>query len=415
VKTIISPSCPAPDAPRLDSPPRPAPDAANLDSDVSEIGQRNVGNTVRASWNFSLDDIRSNIARYNPDAKTALIKAFLWCIDPLHPLSKPQFAKEVGSSDNTIYKLYTGKYKSPTGAPMGPSDDLVKSVWKFLAREREIFVTGERDFVLTPTAQKIVTACQLARESKTPVFVVGPSHIGKTWTLERYYTPNNNHGTTVYSRMRAASGLGGMVRRIADDVGVSDKSNTADLIERIKGALAPNMLLILDELHLLAHTYRKGSFHNCMEVIREIYDEVGCGMILSFTILDEVKAASQKELQQLWRRGTHKVWLPVMPTKQDVAMILKHNGLDFPAPNFKVEIPQRDTDGKTFYITESPYAILKQVGREEALKAITERIRYAHKLAVSDKKKIAWEHFVRAHLLIAKEAEQDGEWDAVKV
>ena len=42
------------------------------------------------------------------------------------------------------------------------------------------------NFVLTPTAKKIHTACDLARESHTVVFVWGPSHIGKTWAVEHY-------------------------------------------------------------------------------------------------------------------------------------------------------------------------------------------------------------------------------------
>lgn len=375
------------------------------DASTAPLPAASIGNNIRASWNFSLDNIRGDIARYSPEAKQALTALFRWCIDPLHPMSKPDVARRLNTSDNTLYKLYTGKYRHPqTGEQLGPSAELIIAIHKFLAREAEQFSTGQKDFILTPTARKIVTACELARESRTPVFIVGPSHIGKTWTLERYYTPRNNHGATIYCRMRAASGLGGMVRRIADDVGISDNSNTAALIDRIKNALAPNMLLILDELHLLAHTYRAGSFHNCMEVIREIYDEVGCGMVLSFTLLDEVRAASQKQLQQLWRRGVHKVFLPVMPTKKDIELILNHHGLEFPEPKQTITI----RDGRA-QIVENPYQILKQVAQLEALKAVTERIRYGHKLAAGGKLK--WEHFVTAHLLIAKNATQDGEWD----
>ena len=263
-----------------------------------------AGNPVRASWNFSLDNIRSAIARYSPEAKEALVSAFLWCIDPAHPLAKPDFASRVGTSDNTVYKIYTGKYRHPeTGDQLQPSADLIKAIHDFLALEKKRFEAGETHLVVTPTLKKIVTTCDLARESQTICFLIGPSHIGKTWALERHYTPQNNHGRTIYTRMKAASGLGGMVRALADSVGISDKGNTSAMIERIKNAVTKDMLWILDEVHLLAHTYRKGSFHNCMEVLREIHDERKIGMVLSFTILDEMKAASQKELQQLWRRG----------------------------------------------------------------------------------------------------------------
>jgi len=373
-----------------------------IEKGSAEIPQANLGNTVRASWNFSADNFHANAARYSPEAKEALLALFRWCIDTRHPMAKPDAARRLGTSDSLLYKLYNGIYKSADGRPMGPSADLVKNIQEFLKLELERYEAGETLFVLTPTAKKICTTCDLARESGTIIFMWGPPHIGKSWTLERWYTPRNNHARTIYVRMKAASGLGGMVRRIADALGISDKSNTADLIERIKRALGPNTLLILDECHLLAHTYRRGSFHVCMEVIREIHDETGCGMVLCWTILNDVKAASQKELQQLWRRGVHKVPLPMMPTKADLTAILEHNGLQFPARELEVTVGR---------ISDRPYEVLRQVAKNEALKAITERLRYARKLANKADQKLSWYHFMDAHLRIAKQAEQEGEWN----
>jgi DNA transposition AAA+ family ATPase len=367
---------------------------------MPETAQINVGNTVRASWQFSLDDVRQNIAQYPQDAKDTLVSAFLWCIDPHHPMDKRDFAARVGASDNLLYKLYTGKYRSPEGDQLFPASELIKSIQHFLTLEKERFDSGETQFVLTPTAKKIATACELARESQSIVFVWGPSHIGKTWALE-HHAAANNHGRTIYSRLEAASGLGGMVRRIATDVGISDKNNTANLIGRIKNGLTPETLLILDECHLLAYTYRKGSFHNCMEVIRELHDKTKAGLVLCFTLLDDVRAASQKELQQLWRRGVHKVPLPIMPTKADLAAILNHNGLDFPAASDQV------TAGGT---TEKPYEVLRQLAKTEGLKAITERLRYGRKLANKSGDQLDWAHVMRAHFMIAKQAQQEMEW-----
>lgn len=368
---------------------------------VAEIDQHNIGNNVRASWNLSTDNFHANCARYSAEEKEVMLACFRWCIDTRHPMAKADFARRIGCSDNLLYKLYNGIYKSAAGQPMGPSEELISNMREFLKLELERYEAGETQFVVTPTVKKICNACDLARESGTIVFVWGPSHVGKTWTLERYYTPRHNHARTTYVRMMAASGLGGMVRRIADKLGISDKSNTADLIQRIKNALHSGVLLILDECHLLAHTYRKGSFHVCMEVLREIHDETGCGMVLCWTILNDVKAASQKELQQLWRRGVHKVPLPMMPTKADIGAILEHNGLKFPEREMEVTV------GK---ITEQPYEVIRQVAKNEALKAITERIRYGRKLANKAGQKLRWEHFIDAHLRIAKQAEQELEW-----
>jgi DNA transposition AAA+ family ATPase len=376
--------------------------------------KENASDTIRASWNFSLDKIQQSTAHFAPEERETLIGFYRWCIDPQHPLRREEAARRVGCSGNLLYQLLMGIYRDPDeidpttrriiakGALRRPSADLISAIKNFLAVEAKRFALGETKFVLTPTARKIATAFDLARESQSIVFIWGPSHVGKTWTAVHHYCPNNNHGKTVYCRMKAASGLGGMVRAMADASGISDRSNTAALIQRIKRATSPNTLWILDEVHLLAHTYRAGSFHNCMEVIREIYDETECGIALMFTLLDSVKAASQKELQQLWRRGVHKVPLPLMPTKADLAAILKHSGLEF---------PDRDSVVTVRGVAEQPYDILRQLAKAEGLKCITERLRYARKLAGKEgSKSVTWAHFVDAHLRINKQAVQEEDW-----
>lgn len=361
-----------------------------------------AGDNVRASWNYSVDLIRQNTAHMKPEETEALISLFRWCIDARHPMRQEDAADRLGCSPQLIYQLMTGKYRNPDKTLKGPSTEFMRNLREFLSLEQKRFQLGKTEFTMTPTAKKIITALDLARESQSIVFIYGPSHIGKTWAAELHYTPLNNHGRTIYCRMKAASGLGGMVRAMAAAAGISDKSNTADLIQRLKNASSPNTLWILDEVHLLANTYRKGSFFACMEVIREIFDETECGMALIFTLLDDVKAASQRELQQLWRRGVHKVPLPLMPTKSDLAAILKHAGMEFPDRELRVTV------GK---VTEQPYEILRQQSKHYGLKAITERLRYARKL--SDRAHataITWEHFVEAHLIIEKQAIQEGEW-----
>lgn len=370
---------------------------------VSErTAEERMGLTPRASWQFSLDTVQAGMAHCSDAARETMIAAFRWCIDPAHALPLGEFAKRVGYAENTIYKVFTGKHTNPdTGERYDVPADLLKATREFLQLEHDRAGGGKTEFVVTPTARKIFLACDLARESQTPVILWGPSHIGKTWAL-KHYTQGNNHGRTFFVELEAASGLGGMVRRIAAACGISDKSNTADLVARIGRALTPSTLLIVDEVHLLRHTYRLGSFFSCIEVLRRIHDFSQCGMVLSWTILDNLKAASQGELQQVWRRGVHKIALPVMPTKGDVTAILKHSGLEFPEPKEEVTVQR---------ITEKPYEVIRQVAKRDGLKAITERLRYARKLAHKSGERIAWENFIDAHLRIEKQALQEGEWD----
>lgn len=363
-----------------------------------------VGNTKRASWQISLDTLRQNIHKCNTEAKELFVSCFLWSIDEKHPVSRQDFAKAIGYSDNVVYKIITNSYKHPTtGEHLDIPPKMVAGMKHFLKLEKERFEGGSVDFILTPTAKRIHTACDLARESQTIVFVYGPSHIGKTMSGE-HYCQANNHGRSVYIRMLAASGLGGMVKRIAAKLGISAKSNTADLIARIKRAVTPNMLIFIDELHLLSYTYRKESFFACLEVLREIHDETKCGMVLCGThlMMEKTRGAAHAELEQLLNRGVHRVNLPTMPTKKDLEMILAAWGLEFPGRNDEVVYNT---------IIEQPYEVLRQESKRYGLKAITERLRYGQKIANKNDAPLSWDHVIEAHLRIAAQAKEQTDWN----
>ena len=370
--------------------------------------QANSGNNVRASWNFSLHDIRMNLAHCSHDAKEILIACFLWCIDAKHPVSRPEFATAIGFDPSTIYRIYSGKYiNATTRERLEVPPKMVDASRAWLARQRKAY-TPIGEFIVTPTAERIFHACNLARESKTPVFLWGRSHIGKTWALEKF-AADNNHGRTIYVRMKAATGLGGMVKRINERCGNSDKANTADSIDRIKRALSPDTLLILDELHLLQYTYRLNSFFACLEVIREIYDEVGCGMLLCGTelLLEKMRGGTHGEMEQLLRRGVHKFHLPKMPSKDDITAILGHYGVEFPAKKKTLSIV---VDGE--HINEIPFDLLRQLAKDHGIKAITERLRYAEKIAAKARTFTTMAHFVEAHVRIQSNGAVDNsDWD----
>lgn len=370
---------------------------------IETIPETYAGDNTRASWPFSLHQIRANITHCSPEGKEALVSAFLWCNDAKHPIVKSEFCRRVGYSENVIYKLLSGKYVHPEShRQLDVPKDLVVAIHNFLRLEKERFLGGKNEFVSTPTARKIFTACELARESQTPVFLFGRSHIGKTWALERYAS-ENNHGRTVYVRMKAASGLGGMVRRICESVGVSPKSCTANLVEYAKSAITSDMLLILDELHLLMYTYRRASFFGCLEVIREIYDETNCGMVLCGTklLMERIGEGKRGEMEQLLRRGVHRVSLPDSPTKADVSAILEHWHLDFPKANLSIDVQG---------VKDKPYDVLRFLAKEGGLKAITERLRYGRKLAAKEGRRLSWYQFLEAHLTIETESTAKDDW-----
>lgn len=369
----------------------PAPD------ETPESNLERQGANARASWRFSADHIQQALAHCTPERKEALIWAFQWSVG--RGIWFGDFAKQVGYAENTLYKIYTGRHTDPkSGESYDIPEKLHAAVMEFRKLEIRRAKLGETEFIATPSARRIWNGCDLARESRTPVFIYGASHIGKTWAL-REYTINNNHGRTVLVRVPSKAGLAGLVKALAEAVGVSAKANTPAMIERIKRALAPNHLVIFDEVHQLQYTYRKESFFACIEVIREIYDHVECGMVLCTTNVfrGKFESAQKEELEQLFKRGVHKVQLGDIVRTEDLKPILDKVGLPWPGRRFTVEIAG---------VKDQPHEVLRKLAREGGLKAITERIRYGRRLAGNAGEPLSWTHFVHAHLIIETEAQQ---------
>lgn len=370
----------------------PAPDTNERVAlqDAAKIIQ---GGNARASWRVSGDNLQTNLRHCSPAKKELVIWAFQYCVSSAIFLD--DFANQVGYDPKTIDKIITGTYRDPrTNALYDVPDKLALAIDKFRKDHIKSIQVGDMEFVMTPSAKKIEVLCDLCRESHTPGFLFGASHVGKTWGLE-HYAVTNNHGATPMITVPSNSGLGGMIRAIALKVGVSTKGNTADTMDRIKGAVTPDMLLILDEVHRLIFTYRKEAFFAALEAIRDIYDSTRCGMVLSTTNVfkDRMLEERKRYLEQLFRRGVHRRQLGNKVRVEDLKPILAHNGLEFPARNLAFEFPGLKAP-------EKPFEILRQLSSESGLKSICERIRYAKKLAAKQRVPISWEHWTDAHLKI---------------
>jgi DNA transposition AAA+ family ATPase len=384
----------------------PEQDKENADAQHASA-LRNAGNTARASWAFSLDNVRANIAYMSPEAKELLVWAFTWCTDPAHAIRLEEFCERIGYDRNTIWKIYSGLYRHPEWTKdkpkmMDASPKLVAALRAFRKLELQREKLGRASFVITPTAKKVFMACDLARESQTPVFIYGASQVGKTEAAKQYCI-DNNHGRTVLVELEAVNGLKGLLQAVAEKLGISPNANTPDLIARIKKAVTSDMVIILDEVHLLANVYRKGSFFACMETVRRVFiDHCKCGLVLTFTHLGYKKAEDEKkrELEQIFRRGVHRVNLGDRPTHADVAAVARAWGLDMPAASEEIVIKlERGAE-----IRERPIEMLGLLSREQGLKAIVERLRYGSKLAATKGTDLTWDDVVMADALIKKNA-----------
>lgn len=367
----------------------------------------NKGDTVRASWRFSLDTMRSNIAYLTPEAKDLLVWAFTWCIDPAHPVPFESFCERVGYNTNTMYKIYSGKYLHPeTKQQLDAPEKLLKNLRSFRRLELSRARLGAKRFIRTPTAKKFFWACDQARKSNTPVFIISASQIGKTWAGLQYCL-ENNHGKSIIVEIEAVNGLRGLLQALAVKLGISPNANTPDLIARIKKALTPDMVVIFDELHLLANVYRRGSFFACMEQLRRIFDATKAGFVFTFTQLkfDEISRDCARELEQVFRRGVHVVNLGDRPLVEDIKMFAEDAGLSWADRHEEITVAKG--------LTDSPWGVLKQLAATSGLTAIVERFRLANDLASDQNRtEIEWSDFLKAHFAIERNKQQPAHgWD----
>jgi hypothetical protein len=172
-------------------------------------------------------------------------------------------------------------------------------------------------------------------------------------------------------------------------------------------ALQPDMVLILDEFHELLYSYRSESFFSCAEFVRELYDRVGLGMVLSLTNLgrDRIMESRRSDLEQIFRRGVHRVQVGTkggLPLREDIEMILRRHGLDFPPRALACRVG--DTEWK-------PRDVLHQLAKDEGLKAICERLRYARKSAEQQgRDTVTWDDVMAVHAVIGNNASAGEDW-----
>lgn len=358
---------------------------------------------VKTTWPFSLDNVRQNLAAHPEDVRDLMIDAYLWCIDPAHPVTRHDFAVEVDYSENTIWRIYSGQYRTPkSGATQPIAIDLISAVHQFLARQKKVHTIGQNEFVTTPTSQVIWGALDQARSSDSIVLLEGVSHIGKTWAIQRYKEVQP-HAKTFYGVCPAAVGVSGLIRAIAKACAVEAVGTSDQIVDRIKLALAPGTLLILEELHDLAFANRKETFFKGCETIRQIIDASRCGLLISAThlLMAKMKLALAGELQQLLRRSVHRYALPTMPTKADLTAIFAAAGLPFPKQDLLIDL---DTHAI------APYGTIRNLAKEDGLKSICERLRIAKESALKAKQKLTWTHFAQAHMKIKLNATASPDW-----
>ena len=342
----------------------------------SEVPQPVQDGQERATWSFAGDQVTQNTAAYEEKHRALVRWFFFYSIQNGIPMKVA--ADKIGYSGTTVYRILKGDYQ-------GSLDEVCSSIarWKRICDERQTITRVT--FVETATARKIWQICDAANLYQSVAVIYGDSQIGKTWALQEY-AARHNHGQTRYVRLPAAAGVQMLIRNFAHACGISPKSSFEQLRERVVRATDENTLWLVDELHQAFSTYQRHSRVACLELVREIHDLTGCGMVLCGTHIarEEIENGQHKEmLAQLRRRGIFRLQLPAFATWPDRLAIARHFGLK-DTPEGQV----RD--------------LVDQIIHRSGLKAYTSYLQAATRLASRRKTPVDWRHFQAAHDAIAR-------------
>ena len=182
--------------------------------------------------------------------------------------------KLVNYSGSTLSRLFAGKYD-------GNLQQVAEQFSSHLEMEAEREKMRNDLFIENSIWRDVSEICELAQKRNSPVRLVGPSQIGKTFCLKEFQRRSKMQ--VCYCRVPAAPTFKLLADEICDAVGVPTSLRVEDARLRVKKAIGPNTLLIIDELHELAISAGKGTAMKCMEWLREIYDKSKCGMVLCGT------------------------------------------------------------------------------------------------------------------------------------
>ena len=177
-------------------------------------------------------------------------------------------------SGATISRLFAGKYE-------GALDKVVAQIDTYLELEAERAKMKSDRFIENSIWRRVNGLCNFAITRNAIVRLTGPSQIGKTWCLKEYQRRSNKQ--VCYVCIPAAPTMKLVVAAFAQAVGVNSTLRTDDARQRVARAVGRNTLFVVDELHELVMSAGKGTAMKCVEWIREIWDNSGCGMVLCGT------------------------------------------------------------------------------------------------------------------------------------
>ena len=293
-------------------------------------------------------------------------------------LSNEDVGRKIGYDTSNISRIYMLDYNN---GKVGKVVDAIKKLQIEVEIEHERAKYGDIGFIETKLSKAIADACYAARVSQTMAMISGESQTGKTAALKQV-AGQSRHGPTYYIEINEAMSKYGFLRELAEVCNVPRVSNNYHVYKSIIEAISPNALLIADEVHQPFSTgkYRTGA--QIIELLRGIFNTVGCGVVMCGTnaLRDEIAVGRlSKVLAQTRKRGIIKVQCPDVLPLSDIWKFTSAYGLPRP-------------------VVGSPeYELISRINRTNGISEVTKYLKAGLGLAATDAKTYDWGYFIEAH------------------
>lgn len=303
-------------------------------------------------------------------------EAFQWLYELIieKQLTYAEAGKMISRDGGNISKIFNGKYA-------GNLDAWVATIQTFRDDYTSKNGASTPDFVMTEEAKKIFFACSKASKAREVALIYGDLGIGKTKSAVEYCKRNPK---SIYYRCEAAQPFGAFIRSFARSLGLTQTSIYSlrtEIIARLRRKKTD--LIFVDEFTLPFTTTNDRTALKCAEFIRDLNDELDCGIVLCGTkILPQKLNDSQwsDALGQIIDRGNTIVNLRKRKTIKGLEEFFSFYELHEPP-------------------TEEARTLMNDILSAHSIRKLTFCLRDGARAAANKKQPYTWEHFVDAYVI----------------
>jgi DNA transposition AAA+ family ATPase len=261
---------------------------------------------------------------------------------------------------------------------------------------------ADAGFIETSLSRAIWKCCERAFLRQRLTCIFGESQIGKTTAVIEYQR-RHNHGETYYLRMPTRGVLGDLFEALAHMLGIPTGQKHRTLRRRIMESFDDRNLIIIDEAHQCLSTHYGGAGVSSLEFLREIHDERHCGMVICGTnVLRDgiLRGSNSRILRQLWLRCHAPLYLPNIPTPEQMAEFSRAFKLE-PAADKFTTTDWEDEWGHKHHTRENQIKLQEKVLLEHGLGRWISILQEAADDARQAGVRITWGRVIAAHARFA--------------